>query len=127
VFGKKSYAKATGRVKYGAFLPNLVNKRLELSVFRTSDIEESKIWEIGQLVAAKRDRTLRARADLLARKIIEIEKKLSIVPDTKDHELHANILGWPQKRAKQVSIAQKLADKSAGKPYPERKRQGDTH
>lgn len=55
-------------------------------------------------------RTLRARGDLVASDVFNVS--LGIELDTKEHRLHANIVGWPSQRAKIKLFAIKLANKA---------------
>lgn len=64
------------------------------SVYRTESLTETKIWEVGdKFVAIPRNRPLLARADIQAEKVFKIN--LDIIPDTRPHPRHANIVKWP--------------------------------
>ncbi len=64
------------------------------SVYRTQNLNEVEIWELGdEFVAKKRDLPILARADIQAEKIFTID--LEIIPDTRPHPRHANIVNWP--------------------------------
>jgi hypothetical protein len=66
----------------------------QASVYRTQNLTEQEIWEIGdEFVAKKRNLPLLARADIQAKKIFEME--LELAPDTRPHPRHANIVKWP--------------------------------
>lgn len=95
-----------GTVRYKAFLPAPNNKT---SVFRTSGLDESAIWGIGQSVASKRTQILKGRADIEALHIFK--QGLRIEPSTITHPLHADII-WPDERSKQKLIAVELAAKA---------------
>jgi len=87
-----------------AFLPNT---SLETSVFRIFKLTSSEIWNIGETyVSGPRNRTLYGRADLI-NKDVEI-LGLSVIPDNVP-DRHANIVGWPKEKDKQISLAQELA------------------
>jgi len=89
IFSERHYAKTTGRVKYPAFMP----KGGKTSVFRIASLATQQIWNIGDYVA-------------------KFNVGLGIESDTKEHRLHANIVGWPSQRAKIRLFATKLADKA---------------
>jgi hypothetical protein len=93
-------------VKYKAFMPP---RNLHLSVYRIDGLRLDEIWDIGQNKVIKtmpQPRKLYGVADIKAR-VVE-EAQLTIVPD-KTPSLHANIVGWPEAQAAQLSIAQELA------------------
>ncbi len=106
IFSERHYAKTTGRVKYPAFMP----KGGKTSVFRIASLATQQIWNIADYVAKESSRTLRARGDLVASDVFNVG--LGIESDTKEHRLHANIVGWPSQRAKIRLFAAKLADKA---------------
>jgi len=108
IFDIKHYAATKRRIKYNAFLPI----RGETSIFRVNNLGEVQIWEIGDNhVAPMSSRTLVARGDLIASDIFE--EGLEIKPDTRNHKLHANIVGWPLKEPEKAKfIATELADKA---------------
>lgn len=91
--------------KPAAFLPNPQNG--ETSVFRTSGITEQNTWEIGDReVADRRAKPILGRADILARDIMS--RNLQIKP-SEPPPRHANIIGWPDEKSKQLQIAVELA------------------
>jgi len=79
-----------------------------LSVYRIDGLKLDEIWDAGQkvILAMPERKTLYGVADIKAR-IVEREK-LEIEPDKLPCR-HANIVGWPENDARQLSIAQKLA------------------
>jgi len=96
-------------VKSGAFLPEPTT--LETSVFRTTGLLSSEIWAIGERHVAKPSgRTLRARAELLAKSVYSVA--LNIHPDN-NPERHATIVGWPTEKNEQLMLAAQLAAESA--------------
>lgn len=104
IFSSGHFAATKGIVKYRAFMPDPYD---DLSVFRTSDWTEERIWEQGK---ADSERTLKARGDLLASVVMEAEE-LFIDPDDEPPE-HANIKGWPagpENKSKRMEIAMSLA------------------
>ena len=93
------------RVKPHAFLPE--PSRLATSVFRTHRLTESEIWALGETyVAGPTGRTLHGRADLLVSQVETLGLRLN--PDNVP-ERHAEIVGWPQAKSEQLSLAQELA------------------
>ena len=79
-------------------------------MFRTCGLSDAGIWKLGQLhVAGPTNRTLRARADLLASTIRKNHLRLDA--DDKPAR-HANIVDWPSDKAKRLQIAQQLAAKA---------------
>jgi hypothetical protein len=86
---------------------------LKLSVYRSSELHEDAIWELGNHhVAIPRHKPLVGRADLLASDVSDADRELKIEPDTTPHPRHANISGWPTQKDKQKLIAIKLASKA---------------
>jgi hypothetical protein len=106
ILSRTHFSKQNARAKVAAFLPP---PNLQMSVYRTETVDEAAIWEIGgKYVAKPQDRTIRARGDLLAGVILQVG--LKVVPDTKPHKLHANIVGWPNAKDEQRMIAVELAN-----------------
>jgi len=93
------------RVKYNAFLPN---KEGQTSVFRTSELTDNEIWEIGDNeVARKVEKQLIGRGDINASNVYENGLKI----DTEgEHLKHANIVNWPKEKSEQKLIAIEIAD-----------------
>ena len=84
-----------------------------LSVYRSSELREHAIWELGNdKVAIPRQKPLVGRADLLAADVSDADRDLRIEPDPIPHPRHANISGWPTQKDKQKLIAIKLAGKA---------------
>ncbi|MEW8660078.1 MAG: hypothetical protein AB2603_17300 [Candidatus Thiodiazotropha endolucinida] len=105
---KKGYSEVKECVKHGAYMPAPDGNA---SVYRTSEITEQGIWDLGvEYVEKKRKdgKKIKARADIIAAEIYEQE--LSIVPDTTPHELHANISNWPEEKDKKLMKAVELAN-----------------
>jgi hypothetical protein len=82
---------------------------LHLSVYRIDGLRLDEIWDIGQnrvISTMPQPRKLYGVADI---KVLTVEKeKLKIDPDNVPLR-HANIVGWPEDQAAQLSIAQELA------------------
>lgn len=88
------------------------------SVFLTTGLSESDIWQNGQVhVAAVRNRTLLARGDLFVRNVTDIGLR---VQEDKSPSKHANIIGWPDVEEYDVrlSLAQRLARETKLVPKP---------
>ena len=87
------------------------NRDGEMSVYRTIDLDDPDIFEIGQhYVADIQNKPLLGRADIKALKILE--KDLSVISDPDPHPRHANIVDWPEEREKYRLIAVELADEA---------------
>lgn len=106
IFSERHYVPTTGRIKYPAFWP----KNGETSVFRIANLACRQIWNIGNYVASASSRTLRARGDVVASDVFD--EGLAIKADTRDHPLHANIIGWPSQRAKIKLLTIRIANKA---------------
>jgi len=86
---------------------------LKLSVFRIDGISESEIWEIGLkevIESMSEPRSMHGRADIEAVNILK--NNLQIDPDNTPPR-HANIIGWPELKEEQKSIAQEIAAKAS--------------
>jgi hypothetical protein len=119
ITNRRHYASTTRRVKYNLFMPynNPVTSNLETSVYRVRTLTPDQIWCIGlHYVAIPKKEKLRGRADLTASSVFD--KNLEIKPHTAVHRLHANIVGWPVEKNKQMLIAQKLADSTQACLFP---------
>ena len=101
----KHFVRTNNEVKFKAFMPP---RNLRLSVYRIYGLKLDEIWGAGQkvILAMPERKTLYGVADIKAG-IVEREK-LEIEPDKLPCR-HANIVGWPENDARQLSITQKLA------------------
>ncbi len=100
------FARTKNEVKFTAFIPPS-DKRL--SVCRLDGLKLDDIWDMGQnkvILTMKRPRRLYGVADIKAGVVEGVELKTD--PDPVPCR-HADIVGWPEEEAKQLSIAQKLA------------------
>lgn len=103
---KGRFSPNANRVKYAAFLPA---PNGETSVYRTSNVTEHDIWDIGaQYVAKPQSATIKARGDLKAIHIHNIG--LLIESEPTPHPLHANIVNWPEEKHEQKMLALQLAN-----------------
>jgi hypothetical protein len=110
ITSKRWYSRKKNIVKPQAFMPPPDHR---LSVFRIDNLSESEIWEIGfKKVISKMNppRNLHGRADILALNILE--NNLQIEPGNTPPR-HADIVGWPELKEEQKSIAQELAAKAS--------------
>jgi hypothetical protein len=98
-----------GRAKQGAFLPELYKQRLETSVCRISNINETRIWHLGR--TARPTKQLHARADFPV--VVAYSQKLDCVPVPEvNFPEHAVLIGWPEaaeEKMRQKAIAAELA------------------
>lgn len=110
IFSKKSgFSIERMDVKYGAFIPPKKSPG-EISVYRTSSLTESEVWAIGEEYVKRGDRTIKARADLSAGDVYDIDFiNLEVIPDTQPHELHANIVPIPIDREDRDEVLRELA------------------
>ena len=92
-------------MKGDAFLPPPKPPH-ETSVSRIAGLNEHLVWRIGERVAQTSQRGLHARADVLAKAVFAVD--LDIRPDNKPKR-HAAIVGWPEQKARQILLAQKIA------------------
>jgi hypothetical protein len=103
---QKSYFRPSDNtVRHNAFMPP---KNNQLSVYRTTNVEPSEVWAIGdQYVAVLLQQDLIAKAVLNSRIIYDCG--LVIEDDPIPHERHANIVGWQTAPTETRLIAMKLA------------------
>lgn len=79
-------------------------ENLRLSVFRTDGLTIEEVWAIGQ--AHLYPRHIYGSANI---KVSEVEDLDLLVDPDNSPPRHACIVGWPEDRAAQKSIAQQLA------------------
>jgi hypothetical protein len=103
LFNRNDYWPGEKKVKPRAF--ERPPGDLGLSMFRTQDIEEDAIWILG--ASTRPDRSLKARADLVAG--VVFEAKLHIDPDNTPPG-HVHIVGWPTRDEDELDARKKLAD-----------------
>ena len=102
---------ARDRLHFRAFLPS--SKRQEVSIIRTEQLTEEKVWEIGdRVVAEPAGRIILARGDVMARQVGEShvdDWRLTVVPDEPPPR-HALIGGWPPAEESEIRklLAQQL-------------------
>lgn len=84
------------------------NRNGETSVYRTIDLSEKEIYEIGQrYVAEVLGKGLLERAEIVVSTILEQDLRVEPYPDP--HPRHANIVDWPEDKSKCRLIAIELA------------------
>ena len=103
IFSKNYFNPRQSRVKPDAFLPS---RDLETSVFRTMGLDLAEVRHIGDMVGEPSGRTLKAWGNVLAGVVFEVG--LNVRPDNVP-ERHAAIIGWPEQKDEQISLAQQLA------------------
>ena len=112
------FSVVANRVKPDAFLPH--KKSTGVSVFRISELNNSKelseneVWGIGREYVERKERGIKARANLSAS--VVYENNLDVIPD-EPPERHANIGplpidDGPTNRKARRAIATKLANLS---------------
>ena len=107
IFSEKLYAKSPGRVKHAAFMPR--ENEAKISIYRTSGLEEAKIWDIGKEIAVGRSHSVKGRAELMASCVLE--KNLKVEPE-EPPEHHANIIFPSSEKSEQKLIAIQLAEEA---------------
>ena len=103
---QKSYFRSSNKTaRHNAFMPN---RNGETSIYRTIDLSEKEIYEIGQrYVAEVLGKGLLGRAEIVVSTILE--QNLRVEPHPDPHPRHANIVDWPEDQSKSRLIAIELA------------------
>ena len=104
IFSRSHFSPVGNRVKPHALLPH--KDTLETSVFRTAGLERAEIRRIGDMAGAPKGHTLKAWGDIFAGAVFDVG--LDVRPDNVP-ERHAAIVGWPEEKDRQISLAQQLA------------------
>ena len=102
ILNGRYFKEEAGEIKAEAFLPTKPKPELQerqTSVYRTSDLEETNIWSIGDQHVANPEakRFILARGDLPAKNVFS--QDLRIVPHPFPHPRHANIVNWPNEES----------------------------
>jgi hypothetical protein len=105
IFSDSHFRRGQGGVKPVPFLPS--PESLETSVFRGTGLTRSEIRAAGDVAGEPRGRTLKAWGDVLAGVVFGVG--LNVRPDNVP-ERHAAIIGWPEQKDAQISLAQQLAE-----------------
>lgn len=104
IMQKKYFRPSDRTVRWNAFIPN---RNGETSVYRTIELSEKKIYEIGQrYVAEPLQKRLYGHAEIIVSTILD--QGLMVEPDPSPHPRHANIIEWPEDKSKQKMIALEL-------------------
>lgn len=99
-------------------------KHVELSVNRHCDCTEEEIWDFGFGVADFRKKRLRGRCDITVGdctfdSLSVVAKPIKDHPKgVPDNPNHADIVGYPENKEDQMSLAQKLAAKASKRMLP---------
>lgn len=102
----KKHVRQDNTIKHNVFMPPPIHGRM--SVYRTSDLTNQEIWEIGKTyIEPERGKPIVGRADLKAIEIYNCELKIN--PTELPHPRHANIEGWELNTEKDRLKALKLA------------------
>jgi hypothetical protein len=108
IFQASHFSRVNQRVKPGAFLPQPPD--LKISSVWIDQLGDGEIWDIGDLLGAKRNAKPIARASFDAQ--ILSEPHLTIEADPMPHPKHVNICGWPAEKDAQKAVALLLCNRS---------------
>ena len=103
------WVRSDSTVKSDAFIPP---PNLELSVTHHLGLSERSLWDIGNSVAAQSGRALYGRADVKSAAVMAVSLSINPAPCSNNPN-HANIIGWPQEKSAQKSLAQQIAAKAS--------------
>lgn len=104
----EKYIRSNQTLRHEAFMPYLPTgaNKLELSVFRTSNLSDSAAWKIASLL----DKPPCGRGILQA---LDYQNNgLQIKPTPALHPRHADVVNWPDRKDYQKMIAMRLAEKA---------------
>ena len=101
-----------GTVRPQLFLPY---RRVTLSVNRHRDATLDETWDIGQQVAAERGKTLYGLVDIRASSCRIPPLDVIPQPILPHNPNHTDIVGYPERKDEQLSLAAKLASTIEGK------------
>lgn len=105
---KRYFDEQKSIVKPPAFSPS--KKTNDLSVYRTKQLPEESIWQLGDEYVTKKMKdnpAILARADVLVAEASKHPVRLN--PDGKPHPRHLNIEDWPADESKRKMITVELA------------------
>lgn len=105
IFSRSHFSPRQSRVKPGAFLPSRDTR--ETSVFRTVGLDHREVRRTGEMVGGPSGRTLKAWGNVIAGVVFDVG--LGVQPDNVP-ERHAAIIGWPEQKDEQITLAQQLAE-----------------
>lgn len=107
LFHRTQYSSANRRVKPDAFMP----RDGKTSVFRTADLTEDRIWELGDRIGAFRTPSLTAnfRGDIQIKAFDDLPLGLEFDDCPPGH---ANISNWPEGKDEKKQLAIELANRA---------------
>lgn len=93
------------------------------SVNRHLNCTEAEIWSFGFTVAEQRNKTLHGRSDIPVDSctfdsLEVVAKPIPPPDDVPANPYHADIVGFPQTKEDQISLAEKLADRASDRKSP---------
>jgi hypothetical protein len=116
LFHSNELRRSIGKPHFRAFLPGRSGR---CSVFRTHELVDSDVWNLGEThVAPGRGTPVIARADLPDEVVLEVE--LTIEADEPPPR-HHNLVGWSSDRAANQMRALSLANASTLAIDPDRR------
>jgi hypothetical protein len=71
---------------------------------------EVEIWDLADSVVSSK-KSIQARADLTANDVRVAGLEVETAPDP--HPKHADIVGWPEEKPEQMSVAKEMATQAA--------------
>lgn len=101
----KRWVRPDKSIKQEAFIPPA---DLQLSVTRHKGLTADQIWKFGEGVASLRATTLVGRADIQTRSVTSTGLQV-VTAAIDDNPNHAHVVGWPEDKPQQKSLAQELA------------------
>lgn len=104
---RKKYIQENGRLRSGLFKPA---KDRKMSVFRTSELEEDQIWELGDSYINRAGELIWGRSDLSLAIINEFMLELEVDDNP---PRHANVINWPEDDDERLLVSQKLAKRAS--------------
>lgn len=100
--------KKENRAKAAAFLPHR-NGTWGTSVYRSAGASMDLLWRIGrQIASGTHDRTLYGRAVFHSRALATVSQTL-VLKAGRLPSLHRDVVGWPETKAEQKRVAERLA------------------
>lgn len=89
---------------YNGFMPPRAGG---LSVCQVLGRSTSALWRLGR--RARAEHSLRGRLDFSSNALPLVSPNLHLVVDHRGYRGHANVVGWPGEKAKQMQVAKLLA------------------
>lgn len=107
ILSSRWYRNSDQTIRPDAFIPF---PHPDLSVTRHKDVSKARLWELGQTVALKTNKTLHGRTDFEAS--LCFQKGLDANNDVPPQN-HVNISDWPKDKSEQKMIAIEIAKESS--------------